>query len=120
MTAVGSLLRIAHLLGSGITSGIVLANSVVVLADEGWQGVLVVLKTRSRVVRRACATEVQSRGIAGVVGWSTTAKGTTRVDLGGAPLGSGRQIDRGCGERKGIIDSDLRSDEAGEKRDHSS
>lgn len=104
-----------------MSSSVVLASRNAVLedcfADEVWHGVFVVLKTGSGAVRAGTGV-VETGRVAFVVSRSTTAKSTTSVDFGRAPLRSHSWvnsvwIDGGIGSGS----STLRSDEAGENRD---
>lgn len=94
MTTVVRLVLLANSLSSLIIFACCDAVLENLFANEVWHGVGVVLKARSRTVGGAGAGIVESGGVAVVTVNVATAKSTTSVDLGGAPLGS-----QSCGDR---------------------
>jgi len=63
------------------------------VADEGRDGLSVVLETRSRAVGRACALPLQGVVVAVVLVGVITAKSIAGILLGSTPTGSSGEID---------------------------
>lgn len=117
MTTVCLLVLVADSLGSGIVGTSQDAVGEYLLADEGWHGDLVVLKTGCRVVGSAGAVVAQVIRSASVEVDFTTAESTASVGLALAPLGSGSE--RNGGWVNGRV-AGLRDSEAGKQRDSNS